>query len=419
MIRKRIQQLIHQFRQNTFFTFLNLFGISITIMVIMVGTIQVDNKFNPGGPESNNDKHLYLTRMKYKNDDNGVMIGGLNLEIIENYLLKTKSAKATAFTAKQPWNHIDPYDVKEYTVRYTNAGFWTVYDFRFIAGKGYTKEDVEASLPYVVISESISRKFFNSPHEAVGKTIVIFDKNYTVTGVTKDVSPTCTFSHAQAWMPYTLRSNIWESIENTGAYEVTFYVEDKNQAAMLKEEANNIEQQVSQQLSDWTVVFGGPYTALDNYFQGYGDPERYDGSTLNVLSLLFNAFLVMLIPAINLVSLNLTRMHERSEEIAIRKSFGASRGRLIRQLLTENGILSVAGALLGFGLAILVTAMFKEKIFLSPWDTVSGEIQFRVQGLSILICIVMTFILNLLSGLIPALKLSKLAPAKILKGGEL
>src|SRR6185312_8415773 len=128
--------------------------------------------------------------------------------------------------------------------------------------------------------------------------------------------------------------------------------------------------------------------------------------------LLAIAGLVLLIACANLANLMLARAGAREREIAVRLALGAARMRLVRQLLTESLMLAAGGALLGVGLARVLSQFLVR--YLSGEDQskifVPLAIDWRVlgftAGLAILTCI--------LFGLMPALKATSAAPARVL-----
>lgn len=116
------------------------------------------------------------------------------------------------------------------------------------------------------------------------------------------------------------------------------------------------------------------------------------------LILLGTAGLVLLIACANVANLTLARLMRREREMAIRSALGAGRGRLIRQLLTESTLLSLAGGLLGLllaagGLHLLVN-------FAARFTTRSSEI--RIDGLVLLFTFLVAVATGLVFGLLPA-----------------
>ena len=94
------------------------------------------------------------------------------------------------------------------------------------------------------------------------------------------------------------------------------------------------------------VFLSGPYSQIEKMMVGYGDPEDYTLGT-SLLKYLLMALAFILLPAINLMALNFARIHERREEIAVRKSFGAASRVLRGQFLFENILMTLAGGVIG------------------------------------------------------------------------
>jgi len=133
-----------------------------------------------------------------------------------------------------------------------------------------------------------------------------------------------------------------------------------------------------------------------------------------LLLLLVITGLVLLIACANLANLLLARASVREREIAVRQAIGASRGRLIGQLLMESLLLSVIGTALGAGLAqILSRALLA---FLTTSDNqlfVGLGIDLRVLGFTTAIAVTAC----LLFGLLPALRATRVAPAAVMRAG--
>ena len=122
------------------------------------------------------------------------------------------------------------------------------------------------------------------------------------------------------------------------------------------------------------------------------------------------AFAFMLLPSINLINLNISRIMERSAEIGVRKAFGASSWQLVAQFVVENIVVTALGGLLGFIFSFLVLAQIEAK------NLIPG-IRFHLTLNVFYYAFGMIFFFGILSGVLPAYKMSKLHPVTALKGG--
>jgi putative ABC transport system permease protein len=117
----------------------------------------------------------------------------------------------------------------------------------------------------------------------------------------------------------------------------------------------------------------------------------------------------MLLPALNLVNINVSRTLERSGEIGVRKAFGATAGRLVGQFLVENIFLTLLGSGLGLALAAGALALLNGSHLFAYADYALNA---RVFG----VALGLALFFGVLSGAYPAYKMSKLQAVRALKG---
>lgn len=406
--------------QNKFFTFLNLFGVSITVMIILIAAIKIESTISPGGSEKNNGNTLYISSIMITSDNN-TRIGGVSLPILEDYMSKMVSPKAIAFSSDAPWSYIGENGVEEFTIRSVNSGWWQVFDFEFKEGRSFNQQDITDANWVVVIDSRIKNRFFQD-QEAVGQMLEIAGKMYKVVGVVEEVSSNCERTFANIFIPYTLTKGYGKDIRQTGAFDVTFMTSNKN-TQEIRNEVESLRKRIIPQLKDgYTLYFSGPDTPVESYLRGWANPDEYVGHGSEMMKILGKFLLLMLLPAINLISIQLIRIHERSEEIGVRKAFGASRGKLIKQILYENTLLTIIGAILGLVLALIVVYGFKDflaEVLFSDIGQNNENIHFNINFGIFFISLIASLILSLMSGIIPAIKMSRLQAVEVLKGGEL
>jgi putative ABC transport system permease protein len=136
--------------------------------------------------------------------------------------------------------------------------------------------------------------------------------------------------------------------------------------------------------------------------------EKKSGLSYALTAISIFVLLVMLLPTLNLVNINVTRIMERSSEIGIRKAFGASSHTLTVQFIVENLILTLLGGVIGVILSFIVLQLINSAQLI-PNLTLS--INFTVLFIALLTCLVF----GLLSGVYPAWRMSRLNVVTALK----
>jgi putative ABC transport system permease protein len=138
-----------------------------------------------------------------------------------------------------------------------------------------------------------------------------------------------------------------------------------------------------------------------------GRKENSGMATFVVIISIF-VFLFLLLPTLNLVNINITRIMERSSEIGVRKAFGASSKTLVYQFIIENIILTFLGGLIGVVLSVIVIKIINGANLIAHLEL---TLNFTVLFYSLLTCI----FFGLLSGVYPAWRMSRLNVVTALK----
>ena len=139
------------------------------------------------------------------------------------------------------------------------------------------------------------------------------------------------------------------------------------------------------------------------------------GDMKSSLRLLFAAVgFLLLIACVNVANLQLARTTTRAREIAVRLSIGAGRARLVRQLLTESVLLSLAGGVLG---VLFAFGAIQVIVLLMPQNYVPNEARITINGYVLLFTLAISVLTGILFGLAPALRCSRPNLVDTLKDG--
>ena len=256
-----------------------------------------------------------------------------------------------------------------------------------------------------MINEATRQRFFgNEP--AVGKFIEADRQRFQVVGVVKNVPIMRLVPFADIWVPNSTSPQISEREKLMGNYLGILLARDRKDFEGIKQEFQSRLPQVQMTDPEYKTLSGSPETFFETTAR---ETVGEDNTTVLLGIIIFCMLLFMLLPTINLVNINISRIFERSSEIGVRKSFGASSWTLVGQFIVENLILTFIGGLLGFIFAGFFLMMIND----------SGLIQYahlqlnlRIFGYGFLIILVF----GLLSGVYPAWKMSRMHPVLALKG---
>lgn len=292
--------------------------------------------------------------------------------------------------------------------KHTNADYWKVLEYHFLEGKPYNQSQIDNAEYVAVISMKTKQAYFGDEPTVVGKYISADNINYRVIGVVDNVPKTLHNLAGDMYLPYTVAKDNYNKPELMGAFNAVLLAKTKADIPKLKAEF----EQMMKKIPIPTKEFDTIYSHADTYFTSITRRLAGDGkdsgtsSVVGGISLLVLMFL--LLPTINLVNINITRILERSSEIGVRKAFGASSKTLVYQFIVENMILTFFGGLIGLFLSVFVIYFIND---LQLIENVYLKINFTVLWYSFIACL----FFGLLSGVYPAWRMSKLNVVKALK----
>ena len=398
-----------------FFTFISLFGITLTLVVLMVATAMLDDIFTPSKPESRFDRVLSVRRMEMVGPS-GRMSTNVGYGLIRDHIFTLPDIeRATAYTdSATSAIYLGPgrFEVR---VKRTDSNYWRILDFQFLEGRPYSESDEQSGARVAVISEETREKLFGGK-SAIGRTFELSGDQYRVIGVVPNVPVTRAAAWSDVWMPVTtLKSSDWQR-GIMGGFSALVLARDKSDFPRLKREFDSRVSRIPlPDPKNFTTIRTGLDTGFESVardFAGGPLPREFSKSAATILRivLVVLAILFMALPALNLVTLNLSRMMERVSEIGVRKAFGAPRTALVSQFVFENIVLTVIGAVFAFIVSIATLAAINAS---GVVDHSQFDANWRVFAYGIVIAI----FFGAFSGFYPAWRISRLDPVKALRGG--
>jgi putative ABC transport system permease protein len=398
------------FMRRKLFTAINLACIVLTLVVLMVVTALLETAFYPKGVEGKGDRFLQIAIMRQSSADGSNRgTSFLGYKLIEKYLKPLKSpALVSAVTTPDTVSVYQGDRVSELAMRRADANYWKILDFRLLAGRVPTLDDEQHGRLVAVVNQSTARNLFPE-RPAVGEKISIGGQVFEIIGVVEDAMHLN--SYADIWAPITTFPSSDYRQELIGPFTVLLMADNPAGLAQIKREVAQVARTVQPDNPRFTTVRFWADSKLDTFSRILLNEVDHEDSGAGLLlgGIAVAMLLFMLLPALNLVNLNTGRIIERSSEIGVRKSFGATSSQLVWQFLVENTLLCLAGGLVSLACAAAVLHWL-EVSNLIPYLKV--DLDLAVFGYGILIAMVF----GVLSGVIPAWKMSRLDPVHALKG---
>jgi putative ABC transport system permease protein len=416
MLKNYFKIAIAVFKRRKFFTFISLFGISFTLAILMILTALKDSLLSADYPETRRDRSLYVVNLadvstKFGNTRNS----SPSIYFLNKYVATLKTPEKVSI-ASLGFSNASAYvnnKKLDFAIKYTNADFWDVMEFNFLEGKPYTRQQVEAAENVAVISADVKKKYFGGEGTVAGKYLEVGNKRYRVIGVVKDVPMvTMIYSYSDIYVPYTTSDALDKSKTYYGTYTAVLLARNKSDMPKIDEEYQQVIRRIPLEIpKDFDKLSSHADSYLESFTRMSFGNDRNSGSGYLYLVIGIFVFLFMLLPTVNLVNINVSRIMERSSEIGVRKAFGASNGSLVLQFIFENVLLTLAGGIIGVLIAwgVLTFVNHNELI-----PNASLAISLKVLFYGFLLCL----LFGLFSGVLPAWRMARLQVVNALKSAS-
>src|SRR5437868_9420688 len=303
---------------------------------------------------------------------------------------------------------------QRYTGGYVTEDFFKIVGVAPIMGRDFTAADNEPGSPKVtILGHEIWQRDFNSDRNIIGQSVRINGKAATIVGV---MPPNFKFPVSEElWVPYYNEYPLRPRGELLlGASNPAPAVMGRLKPGVSVDQANAEFVGLARRLAQ-----DNPKTN-QNLVSASVRPllHAITGVQLRqqVLGMLAAVILVLLIACVNVMNMQFGRAALRAKEVAIRGALGATRWRIVRQMLTESLVVALLGAIGGIIVAYWAVDMFVRATNALPFP-LPYWIQFKIDGPVFVFTIAVTLLATMVSGLIPAWLSAHGNAAEIMKEG--
>lgn len=428
-------------KRKPFYTFISLFGVSFTLMILMLLTSLINATLGENPPMSDADRMIILPTMQRTRTETDtilnidtLMVAGVErydstytyedeITSDSNNPMSYRFATENLLTLEEPQHialmhnnsHIDGYlDGRKYsfTPYYINAGYWDVFDFQFMHGSRFIQEDIDQANKVVVITEKAANDYFGEVSASVlDREMEMGGQNYRVRGIVARPLSDNPLVGGDVYLPMTVLDNREIASEALyGGFWAAFLAETSEGLPALQSEINFMAENYKLPPdSHYDKIALLNSTPRDGYAQALlqeRDPVVARRRLYFPVTILLTLFVAL--PLLNLINLNIGRVAERKGEIGVRKAFGATGKDILVQFVFENLVLTFIGGIIGLVLALSMISYVNQNDLLGVTRLSSTPQVF------IYFLIVVLFF-GFLSGILPAYRMSRANVANSLR----
>src|SRR5437763_15959412 len=319
-----------------------------------------------------------------------------------------------AYLTKSTINVTYKNNTQRYTGGYVTEDFFKILRVAPIMGRDFSAADNQPGSPKVtILGHEIWRRDFNSDRNIIGQSVRINGKAATIVGV---MPPNFKFPVSEElWVPYYNEYPLRPRGELLlGASNPAPAVMGRLKPGVSVDQANAEFVGLARRLAQ-----DSPKTN-QNLVSASVRPllHAITGVQLRqqVWGMLAAVILVLLIACVNVMNMQFGRAALRAKEVAIRGALGATRWRIVRQMLTESLVVALLGAIGGIILAFWTVDMFIRATSALPFP-LPYWVHFKIDGPVLAFTLALTLVATIVSGLAPALVIAKGNAAEIMKEG--
>jgi putative ABC transport system permease protein len=424
MFKNHIKIAWRSLKRQPFFTFLNTFGLAIGMAGGLLISLYIYNELSYDKMFADADRIYRINAdVKFGGDEskNGETPAPM-AAVLENEFSQIEMATrirnlGSILIRKSSTEN----NTKELSSAFADVNFFKMFGLGLLVG------DVETALKEpktLVLTKTAAEKHFGI-NNAIGQEVLLDNSDtYTVTGVIDDLPKNSLLRNHSVFMAMSGYQDAQE--KEWGSHNYFTFIK-LIPSANIEDFQSPLQAMVTQYLIPWVQKFYPGITeesfrASGNYVNYYTIPltdiHLYskarielspNGSIQNIYILAFIGAFLILLASVNFMNLSTAHSLKRAKEVGIRKTLGSNKSGLVRQFLTESGLISFMSLLVALILAIIALPFFNE--------LAGTEIKIPyTHPVFWLVLLLSATLLSLFSGWYPAFFMSRFIPVKVLKG---
>lgn len=424
MIRNYFKIAWRNLFKNKVFSIINIIGLTIGLSASFVIGLMIFydatfDTFHDGGDR------IYRVVSDFKSPDGTFYNAGVNLALEDAISDNSNFEVVSGFYIERPSKVENRTTDSEFKwpnfVIFTNQDYFELFDYNFLAGDS---QNVLSNPNEVILTDTRAADYFpdTSPSEIIGKNLVYNDSiNATVTGIVENFKDRTDFVFQEfISLPTILQTRLRDDFQNknwnsTNDKSQLFIKLNKNaDIAAVQNRLDELaleHQDAESKKHGQEQLFKLQPLADIHFNENYGiyDWSKGQASKSLLTNLALVAIFLLLLGCINFINLNTAQASQRAKEIGIRKTLGSSRKQLIIQFMGETFLLVLVSACISLLLSQWLINVFS--------DFVPEELSFELFQTPLIVfsIILLLLVVTFLSGLYPALILSRFNTVSVLK----
>jgi len=410
MIRNYFKIAWRNLKKNRLYALINIIGLTAGIVSCLLIGIYIKHELSYDRFNQNADKIVRVT-MDYNFGGDAQKIAVTGTKIGPQF--KRTFPQIADFVRIEKSTRVIGYKsllFKEKSFLYAEPSFFKIFSFKLLRGDAANALNTNDK---IVITQTAAKKYF-AEEDPIGKVLKVGDKNFMVSAIAAD-APTNSQIQFDFIVPFSVLDAAKTEEWTSANYMTYLLLDNKNQVEPLATAITNYMKKVDR---DELKLSSGqhltyhlePLTSI-HLHSNLTDGLEPGGSVVYIYILIVVAVLILVIAGVNYVNLSIAQSAGRGAEIGIRKVLGAARQQLFKQFIGESLLVTAIAVVLAIWLCYILLPFFNQ---------VSGK-QFQFSALFdpiILLCLAaLGVVIGFLAGAYPALLLSNVKLAKILKSG--